>query len=354
MNKKLIALAVSAGLAMPGFANAAEVAGKALEIYGKVHVSIDSVSAKDATGGSNNNTSISGNSSRLGFKGEGAVGGMTGFYKYEASIKTDEGGGSIDHRGAYIGLKGSGGSVLVGYKDTPFKDVRGMFDIFGDTVGDARNIMGSIDGTDTFNVRATNVLEYSSPNAGGFQANVMYSTAYNKQETQGQDNNDHSLTSLNLKYKANRLLVAAGYEEHKLGTGNGKEKGARLVGTYDMGSVRVGLMYEKLDNDQTVSARHSSYGINASIKVAGDGAVKVQYTKAKDDDAASATGANNIAVGYEMKLAKNASAYLMYSKVSNDANASYGIGGGHDSDKYTVGAAGQDVSAISLGYKYSF
>ena len=225
MNKKLIALAVSAGLAMPGFANAAEVAGKALEIYGKVHVSIDSVSAKDATGGSNNNTSISGNSSRLGFKGEGAVGGMTGFYKYEASIKTDEGGGSIDHRGAYIGLKGSGGSVLVGYKDTPFKDVRGMFDIFGDTVGDARNIMGSIDGTDTFNVRATNVLEYSSPNAGGFQANVMYSTAYNKQETQGQDNNDHSLTSLNLKYKANRLLVAAGYEEHKLGTGNGKEKG---------------------------------------------------------------------------------------------------------------------------------
>ena len=42
----------------------------------------------------------------------------------------------------------------------------------------------------------------------------------------------------------------------------------------------------------------------------------------------------------------------MYSKVSNDANAAYVIGNGHD-QKYTT-ATGQDVSAISVGYIYSF
>jgi len=75
--------------------------------------------------------------------------------------------------------------------------------------------------------------------------------------------------------------------------------------------------------------------------------------KAGDNDAASNTGATSVAIGYDYKLAKNSSTYIMYSKVSNDTGATYGIGGGHDSDKYTT-ATGTDVSAISVGYKYSF
>jgi predicted porin len=354
MKKKVIAVVVGTAVALPGLVNAAQVAGEALEIYGKVHVSIDSVSAKDAGGADVNNISISGNSSRLGFKGKSAIGSMTGFYKYEASIKTDESGGNIDHRGAYVGLKGGMGSVLVGYRDTPFKDIRGKFDVFGDTVGDARNIMGSVDGTDTFNVRAKNVLMYTTPQSGGVEANIMYSTSYNGTDTQGQDNNDTSLTSLNVIYKADHLVLAAGYEEHKLTAPTNKEKGARIAGAYDMGSIRVGLMYEKLDNDNDATARHSSYGINAVFKTGDKGKVKLQYVKAGDNDVTSDTGANNIAVGYDYKLDKQSATYIMYSKVSNDANASYGIGGGHDSDKYTVGAPGQDVSAISIGYIYKF
>ena len=357
MNKKLIAVAVSAGLAMPCLASAVEVAGKALNIYGKAHISIDSVSAKDATGGSVSNMSISANSSRLGFKGEGAVGSMTGFYLIEANVKTDESGGNIDHRGAYVGLKGNGGSVLVGYKDTPYKGVRGKFDVFGDTVGDSRAIMGvtttSAGYTDSFNVRAKNVLQYSIPKNGGFSADVMYSTAYTGTADQGQDNNDTSLISADVTYKGGPLVFAAAYENHKLGTGNGNAKGTRLAAAYDMGAAKIGLMYEKIDTDNNAAASRASYGVSAAIK-AGAGKVKLQYVKAGDNDASSNSGANEVAVGYAMKLDKNASTYIMYSKVSNDANAAYGINGGHDSDKYTVGAAGQDVSAISLGYIYKF
>jgi len=291
MNKKLIALAVSAGLALPGLVNAAEVAGKALEIYGKAHLSLDSVSAKDAGGASISNLDLSSNSSRLGFKGEGAVGSMTGFYKIEASVNMDREGGALDHRAAYAGLKGGMGSILAGYRDTPYKDVRGMFDVFGDTVGDARNIIGSIDASNLFDKRAKNAVMYSSPKSGGFQANVMYSTSWENNTTaqQGQDNNNASLTSINLKYKANALTLAAAWEQQNhvdttTGDTNRKGTGTRLVAAYDMGAMRIGLIYENLDDDTTVANRRSAYGANFIFK-AGEGKVKLQYIKAGDTDA---------------------------------------------------------------------
>ena len=358
MKVKLVALAVSAGVALPGLVNAAQVAGDALDIYGKAHISLDSVSAKDAAGSSISNLSLSSNSSRLGFKGKAPIGSMTGFYKIEGSISFENSGGVIDHRAAYAGLEGGMGSVLLGYRDTPYKDVRGKFDVFGDTVGDARNIIGSINSSNLFDKRAKNAVMYSSPKAGGFEANVMYSTGWegDTSQQQGQDNNNDSLTSVNLLYKANALTLAAGWEQQKhvdttTGDTTNKGTGTRLVAAYDMGAMRIGLMYENLDDDTSTAKRRTAYGANFVFK-AGEGKIKLQYVKAGDTDASTASGANEIAVGYDYKLAKNSSTYVMYSKISNDANASYAIGNGHDQQYLT--ASGKDVSAISVGYIYSF
>jgi predicted porin len=350
MKKKMIALAVSAGLVVPGFVNAMQVVEDKLEIYGKAHISIDAVSAEDAGGNDVSNTSIASNSSRLGFKGKMPMGSLTGFYTIESKIVYDESGSTFASRNTYVGLQGAMGSFLVGYRDTPFKDVRGDFDIFGDTVGDARNIMGSINGSDKFNVRAQNVLMYTTPKAGDFQANLMYSTAEAGGSTQGQDNNDTDLTSINLVYKSKSLLLSAAWEDQS----DDNATGIRLVGAFDVGPVRVGLMYEDLDHDTAAASRRSALGANVAIKAGENGKVKVQYLVADDNDATTDSGATNIAVGYDHKLDKSSTVYVMYSSVSNDTNASFGIGGGHDSDKYSVGAAGQDVSAISLGYIYSF
>ena len=106
--KKLLVLAVSTSVILPVLVNAAQVAGDALEIYGKAHISLDHVSAKDGTN-SVSNLSLSSNSSRLGFKGKTPVGSMTGFYKIEGSISFENSGGAIDHRAAYAGLKGGFG-----------------------------------------------------------------------------------------------------------------------------------------------------------------------------------------------------------------------------------------------------
>ena len=356
---KFVALVVSAGVALPGLVNAAQVAGDALDIYGKAHITLDSTSAKNDSGSSISNRSLSSNSSRLGFKGQAPVGSVTGFYKIEGSLSFENSGGAIDHRAAYVGLKGGMGSVLAGYRDTAFKDVRGMFDVFGDTVGDARNIIGSVNASNLFDKRAKNALMLTSPKVGGFVANVMYSTAWEGNTTaqQGQDNNNNSLTSINLQYKTNSLVLAAGWEEQKhvdatTGVTIDKGTGTRLVGAYDLGSMRIGLMYEKLDDDTNTAKRRSAYGINFVMNTGINGKIKLQYAKAGDTDASTASGANEIAVGYDHKLAKNSSTYIMYSKVSNDANASYAIGNGHDQQYIT--ATGQDVSAVSVGYIYSF
>lgn len=356
MNKKLVALAVSAGLALPGLVNAAQVAGDALEVYGKAHVSLDSVSAKDSAGNDVSNLSMSSNSSRLGFKGKAPLGSMTGFYKIEGSISFADSGGQIDHRAAYAGIKDGFGSLLFGYRDTTFKDLRGKFDVFGDTVGDARNIIGSIGGNKV-DKRAKNALMYSTPKLGGVQANIMYSTAWEGDTTAqaGQDNNNDSLTSANVIYKANSILLAAGWVQQNYVDANGdtdhKVTGTRLVGTYGMGGMRFGLIFEDLDHDKDASQRRSAYGANFTIK-AGGGKVKVQYIQAGDNDAVSDSGATETVVGYDYKLAKNSKTYVAYSVVSNDMNASYLMGNGHD-QKYTT-ATGEDVSALSAGYIISF
>lgn len=350
MKIKLVALAVGAGLVLPGYAGAVQVIGDTLEIYGKAHISVDSVDADNTGGQDASNISIASNSSRLGFKGKMPMGSLEGFYQIESKIVYDESGADFASRNTFLGLRGGMGSVLVGYRDTPFKDVRGKFDVFGDTVGDARNIMGSISGTDKFNVRARNALMWSSPSAGGFQANVMYSTAEGSTSELGQDDNDTDLTSINLMYKGKSLLLAAAWEDQS----DDNASGIRAVGAFDVGPVRVGLMFEDLDHDTAAASRRSAYGTNLTFKTGSNGKVKLQYVTADDNDATSDSGATNIAVGYDHKLDKNSTVYIMYSSVDNDTNASFDIAGGHDSDKYSGGTNGDDISAISLGYVYKF
>ena len=361
MNKKVLALAVSAALVMPGLASAVEVAGKALEIYGQVHVSVDSASGYQATNNKVGNLSISSNSSRLGFKGEGAIGSMTGFYKIEGSISADNSGGVIDHRAAYVGLKGTGGSLTVGYRDTIYKDIFGKFDIMGNSVGDSRNILGTTSsGSGHFDTRAKNSLIYSTPKMGGVQANLEYATAFQANTTgqAGQDNNNNALTAVNVVYAANGLSLAAAWEQQDYPNTAGdavlyKLTGTRLYGGYKVGAIDGRLIYEQLDDSAASPGvnKRNAYGAAFVFNTGGPGAIKLQYMKAEASSLGN-DGANQITVGYAYKLAKNASAYIMYDKVSNDTNAQYFIGAGHD-QKYTT-VAGKDVSAISVGYVFKF
>lgn len=360
MKKKLIALAVSAGLAMPGLASAVEVAGKALQIYGQGHVSVDSATTYDKNGSSVSKVNMSSNSSRLGFKGEGPVGGgLTGFYKIEDSISFVNGDAhhsALAHRAAIVGLKSGFGSLALGYQDTVYKDTFKKFDVMFNSVGDSRNILGE----GKFDVRSQNGIYYYSPKTGGFQVGLGYSTAWKGDTYNSQNNNNESLTDAVLSYGANGMFVMAGYEQQKLvdsttGDTNQTLTGDRLVGGYKTGPMDLRLVYEHVTNSGTAenkSLNRNAYGAAFVYKVGGPGSVILQYMKAATSDVGN-DGANQITVGYAYKLAKNSKTYIMYDKVSNDAGANYGIGAGHDLS-YKNAVNGKDVSAISVGYVYKF
>jgi len=124
MKKNLITLSVAAALAMPIVTNAAKVAGEKLEVYGKLHMSIDNSNRDDPTV-NNDGISISSNSSRLGFKGKMPLeNGMKLIWQVEQEVRLDDGSkGNFADRNSFLGLASGEHSLSAGVHDTPFKTV---------------------------------------------------------------------------------------------------------------------------------------------------------------------------------------------------------------------------------------
>ncbi len=164
MNKKLIAITVATGLALPGIASAANVLGEKLEIYGKVHLSADFSDEDGAS--SDDGLSISSNSSRLGFKGKLPAGSLKFVYQIKQEVRFDDASsGTFANRNTYAGLQGSFGKIILVHHDTPFKTVGSKWGIFGDSVGERRAILGAgyINGNQ-LNERVRNAIMYEFKN----------------------------------------------------------------------------------------------------------------------------------------------------------------------------------------------
>ncbi|MCQ4250823.1 porin [Pseudomonas stutzeri] len=349
-----LTLAIAAAVALPTTANAYEIIGKQLEIYGKAHVSADFVDND-----TDSELAIASNSSRLGFKGVTEINpNLNAVYQIESKIIIDEGGDNFAGRNTFVGLAGDFGQVLVGNQDTPVKNVRNAFDLFGDTVGDARNI------ADEANRRAKNSIQYVSPSMGGLVASAMYATSFEDFETEDGDieNNDYSLASIALGYSVGDLSFSAGYEK---ADGDDEETLAddvqayesdayRVAASYAFGPVSVGAMFDRFETEEPGLGERDSWGLNTAYKF-GANTLKLQYVAADDWSDADDSGATQLSLGLDHKLSKQLTVYGVYNILKNDDNtASYRIKGGHDTDVYQVAAAGDDINVFSLGMVYSF
>ena len=342
MSRKALALAVAATLTVPATASAYEVVGKQLEIYGKVHVSADFVDND-----TDSELALASNSSRLGFKGLTAINdNLDALYQIESKIVFDEGGTEFATRNTFVGLFGDFGKVLFGYQDTPLKNVRGTFDLFGDTVGDARNIMNEA------NFRARNSLQYVSPSFNGLSLAALYSTSYADSETdEGLEDNDTQMFSVGLGYELNGLELAAAYESADAELSANEIDAARIAASYGFGPFTVGAIYEQIDlGDDSRDA----YGVNAAYKT-GPTTFKVQYVAADEWDNIADSDGSQLTLGVDYKLAKHTTLYGAYNILENgDGTADYQIKGGHDTDVYSVAAAGDEISVFSVGLIHSF
>jgi len=365
MNKKLIAATTATCFLLPATsAFAAKVLDKKLEIYGKVHLSIDSVDS-DTTLAANTSEgiSISSNSSRLGFKGVLPAGNLNFIYKIESEISFDEGnnnngkGSKLSSRNTYAGLKGGFGQIILGQHDTPFKTVASKWGIFGDSVGERRSILGAgYKSGNKLNIRARNAIMYTfKANAITFDA--MYAVDPDSAPDGTKDNTDSSITSLSVRYKNGPLWIGVASESYDNAYDLKNGSALRIGAKYKFGSAQVGAFYESIDTDSNLAAENDwnreATGLNVKFKINKATDIRAQYLVADDADNTTDTGASKLSLGVFHKLDKKAQVYVAYGATDNDANAKFqAVDGGHGDEVKTKN--GGNPSAISLGLIYKF
>lgn len=356
MNKKLIALAVASGLAAPGLAMADAT------VYGRVNMSI--ISYDDGTDSAVN---ISSNASRIGFKGDEDLGeGLSAIWQVEQQVNVDGTGASTwNTRNSFGGLKGGFGGVILGQRDTPFKDVRSKLDYFGDDLGDLRNLTragnAAGNGTNSWDERWKNMVMYTSPKlpADGV-IKVMYSTNTDNGVASGSTANDNSAYSVGANFKVGPVGVMLAYQSQGAFTGE-DPNGVRVGLKMQFGDLGVRALYQSTSDNGSVTtggvsgADRDVYSVGVGYKLGGKNLIKAQFASADDFGSTSNTGATMYAVGFEHMFSKKTKVYVTYAATNNDDNASFSAsGGGGVGDSIATASAGSDPSGVSAGIIINF
>ncbi|MBN2855684.1 MAG: porin [Halothiobacillaceae bacterium] len=369
MKKNIIALAVAAAMIAPVAAMADTT------LYGKFHVSYDFLGGDNAA---NTTGGFSSNSSRIGIKGKEKINdNLSMIYQWETGFDAGQNGslsgstgGLGGQRNTFIGATGTWGTVITGRHDTPFKIMGRDYDLFGDTIGDTRNIISGPTSTiktnsDTnWNLRPSQVIAYATPDLMGFKAMLAYVNSWDMSAggtPVSPYNTSASALSLSAGYKIAGFGLDAAYESHKKpGTGQNTQDAYRLGANYSIAGVKILGFYQDIKNVAYTANSQKAYGVGAAYTFLGANTVKAQYYKA--DDVSNTTGTNGSmwAVGYDYKLSKQTNVYAMYAQTSNGTSANYSImNGGHD-NKYvgynalTGTLNGQKTSAVSVGVEHKF
>jgi len=284
MKKSILAIAV-------GTALAAGSAQAAVEVYGKLHLSLDSNDNGNIYDGNTNATAanagtkagslyVSSNSSVLGFKAsEDLEGGLKAIAVLEFMVEADNSVTTVPftEREVYGGLGGSFGTVRIGKIDTPTKLLGRKADFFGDQVGDSRNLTSRASNyglvtnaplhNDTaahpaytysatsqkpnWELRSTNALAYTSPTMGGVTVAVLYQPDEGRADSSVKD-----LTAV-LAGPAGpgKMLVGLGWSSHGMAWNNDEkaESNLRFAGSFEISDVKVALLYQKASNMNAVS-----------------------------------------------------------------------------------------------------
>ncbi len=351
MKKHIIALAVAAAVAAPAAAMADTT------LYGKIHASYDFWGGDNGT---NQDYSLSSNSSRIGIKGSEKISdALSVVYQYETTVdwggKASGGTGGLGgERNTFIGFTGGWGTAIAGRHDTPMKMVGRKYDLFGDTVGDSRNLISGPDGM--WDLRTGNTVAYVTPNLAGFHAALAYVSDWGTGAATL--NNKFNAYSVSAGYSIAGFMIDGAYEKHQTAAVAApfvdNQDAYRIGAGYKIAGFKIVGLYQKIKNVALIDgADVSTYGVGGSYTF-GASTVKAQYYKADNVDNTTNTGSKLWAVGYDYKISKQTSAYAMYAKNSNDGTGAglYAIGYGGHGERPTF--TGPDSSAFSVGLIHKF
>lgn len=232
-------------------------------------------------------------------------------------------------------------------------------------------------------VRANNSFAYYTPDFSGFKASLMYSAGL---QNTASEKKQGRMTGLSLNYTNGPLIVAFANQETKGGdagalgtpagcktwsgtacsvaspatagttaTDNQKLATNFLVGSYDLGMVKVGLgnRTEKLSAAGEPVAFKTNSTIYSLTAPVGAVTLKAAYiTKKASADFGSVEGTikagNQLALGAVYDLSKRTAVYATYAQIKNEAGFANSVGSA------AASAGGVKSKGYDIGVRHSF
>lgn len=357
MKKALLPLALLA--AMP-FTASAETD---ISIYGRAHVSVDHLMMDARSGSASDDyseTNLSSNDSRLGFKGSHDINpNLKAFFQIEQQINftsgNSDGGTELATRDTFVGLSGDFGKVQVGRFDSPFKKARGPANLFGEQLGDMRNLTRV--GNGRFDERYDNTVQYTTNDFSGFNAALAYSV---HEGVWAENDESSDSVSLSLNYVSGAFEGSLAYESAEEDTSRGERDGVRAAAAYKItDGIKLVGFYQAVDHEggtpeQSDQWTSDTYGVGGEFKVASNTALKAMWMT-RDSDA-DQNDADMWVVGIEHKLDKAVRVYANFAMVDNDESSRLvpWQQARTAGSNLTTDYSGEEASGFSVGLRYDF
>jgi predicted porin len=374
--KKIIAAAVAAAIIAPMSAIAA---GPTL--YGKVHMSVNYLDNK-ADFNKYKKWSLNSNASRIGVKGSEDLGnGMKVGYLIEWSVGMDGSRNTADAgnakdlnaRNRAVTLSSGWGTLLAGQWDTPMKVLGRKIDMFGERLGDNRNLNK---GAGLIDLRTPNTIAYITPNMAGFSVTAAYvfdattnGTGDGHEGFNGNtaDDTGYSAWSANALYNNGPFLIGVAYQNVKskifsdsVSDARHNQSVWRVAGSWDIaGSFKILGSYTGINNGFGDSSNDPNIATIGGSWKFGNNTLKGQYGWRSDenigfefDDRKAKSGANQWVIALDHAMSKRTTVYAEYGQMHNDRDAFAKVWG--QTGNSARAGVGENNRGFGLGIIHNF
>ena len=319
-----------------------------LVLYGRVHVSVERLQAGGTT--APKRWEFKNNTSRIGIRGSYDVGNdFYAFYQIESGAAADgdglgAGSNTLGGRETFAGFGNTkAGSIKVGNFYHPYDDLHyisgNYWQIFTGTSNDATLwANGSNAATGGFDQRLANGASYYTPNWNGFQGKLWYSLTQGPGGEEALGSQGSTVFSMSLAYDKGGKRLARGYyriDDAKALSNQFYESGTSnfITGGYTIGGLYLAGLIERdsLENiNGTGNERKRDYWHVLAKYTMGRHAIGAWYGKAdswKGSAGIANSGARMWTAGYSFQVSPQSGLYALYTRLDNDTNAAYVLGG---------------------------
>ena len=399
-NKKVLILALSAAFAVPA-AYAQKGGGhhegpepdSVVELYGKIYPELVRENGSGATAagtplatyagaaeGENSiisRTEMESSNSRLGVRGHERLGAdLKAIFQLETEFHVDSNDSRFARRDSFVGLASHRwGTIKLGRMDTPFKTYGDDISMLGVSSGNFvstseinRNLpFSGGSSTGRFHERAQNAIDYETPEWGGFQGEVQYSTL----ETDTSTSHKH-FWSGGVKWAGGPFEIAFGHERHwdmlsltatvptamrnPAGT-RSRDEASEIMLKFKWGvhQFEIDANQKKWEEDATLAGKAKMYKNNSYLAIwdarwSPQWRTTVHYVKATAgsctrvdaDCTTDGLGGHQISAGLAYYLSRKTYLFFLAQWLTNEKSANFSSGSqqaskGEDVRQYAVG-----------------